>query len=370
MRLMMTGDLVLETPGASRFFTDVRAFLKQADVLIGHVETPHTTRGAESFGDVPAPASPPENLVALGEAGFTIATLAGNHVHDRGAEGIADTIAHLGAQGIAAAGAGQTLSTAREPALAEVAARKVAVLAYNCVGPAAGWAAANHAGCAYIKVISHYEPEGANPGGPPKIYTFADPDTVEAMQRDVAAAKANADVLVVAFHKGLVHTPAKLAMYERPVAKAAIDAGADIVIGHHAHILRGVEVYRDKPIFHGLGNFVTVTTALNIEGNDNPARLAWAKRRRELFGFTPDPEYPLYPFHPESKNLIVADCILGADGKLSPGFSPLWMQPTAAPQPLGRSAKGQEVVDYVARITREAGLKADFAWDGDRVVFG
>lgn len=367
---MMTGDLVLEAPDASRFFADARAFLKQADVLIGHVETPHTTRGAESVGDVPAPASPPENLAALGEAGFKIATLAGNHIHDRGAEGVADTIAHLAAQGVVATGAGLTLSAAREPARVAAKGREVAVLAYNCVGPAAGWAAPNRAGCAYVKIISHYEPEGANPGGPPKVYTFADPDNVEAMQANVAAAKANADVLVVAFHKGLVHTPAKLAMYERPVARAAIDAGADIVVGHHAHILRGVEIYRGKPIFHGLGNFVTATTALNIEGNDNPARLAWAKRRRELFGFTPDPDYPLYPFHPEAKNVIVADCIFGADGTLSPGFSPLWMQPNAAPLPLGRSAKGQEVVDYVARITREAGLKAEFAWDGDRVVFG
>jgi poly-gamma-glutamate capsule biosynthesis protein CapA/YwtB (metallophosphatase superfamily) len=50
------------------------------------------------------------------------------------------------------------------------------------------------------------------------------------------------------------HTPAALAMYERPPAKAGIDAGADIVVGHHAHILRGIEVYKDRPIYHGLGD--------------------------------------------------------------------------------------------------------------------
>jgi len=52
------------------------------------------------------------------------------------------------------------------------------------------------------------------------------------------------DVLIVALHKGIGHTPAALAMYERPLAKAAIDAGADIVVGHHAHILRGIELYK------------------------------------------------------------------------------------------------------------------------------
>lgn len=366
---MITGDLVLEEPDACLLFNDASSLLRQADVLIGHVETPHTNRGKEATGDIPAPGSPPENLRALADNNFSVATLAGNHIHDRGPEGIADTIETLRMHGIASAGAGANLAAARAPARVAHGAQEVAVLSYNCVGPSAGWAGAHHAGCAYIKVISHYEPEGANPGGPPKAYTFNDFASVAAMQADVAAAKAGGAVVVVYFHKGLVHVPAKLAMYERPLTHAAIEAGADIVAGCHAHIPRGVEIHRGKPIFHGLGNFVTVTRALSIEGNDHPERLAWAKRRRELFGFTPDPDYPLYPFHPESKNVIVADCMIGEDGSIQPGLSPLWMQPTGAPLPLGRSPKGQDVLDYVTHITREAGLKADFAWEGDRIVF-
>ena len=96
------------------------------------------------------------------------------------------------------------------------------------------------------------------------------------MQADIEALRAQVDVLTVAFHKGVAHTPALLAMYERKVAKAAIEAGADIIVGHHAHILRGIEIYKGKPIFHGLGNFVTVTRALNVKNNASPARLAWA----------------------------------------------------------------------------------------------
>ena len=368
-KLYMTGDLVLDEPNADFFFDPARATLAEADVLIGHVEVPHTTRGTESIGDIPAPASDPENLRAVGRAGFHMASLAGNHIHDRGGEGIADTIANLSEQGVVAAGAGLTLAEARQPALTVRAGKRIGLLSYNCVGPREGWAGPKNAGCAYLKIISHYEPEGANPGGPPKVYTFADPATVEAMQSDIETLRAQVDVLVVALHKGVVHTPAHVAMYETAVSRAAIDAGADIVIGHHAHITRGVEIWRGKPIFHGLGNFVTVTRALSVEGNESPERRAWAERRKVLFGFEPDPDYPLYPFHPESKNGMVAACHIADDGTISPGFRPFWMLPTGQPQPLGNDAQGRAVADYIADITRRAGFKTRFEWDGDRVVF-
>jgi poly-gamma-glutamate capsule biosynthesis protein CapA/YwtB (metallophosphatase superfamily) len=369
LRIMMVGDLVLDEPQPDRFFDDARPVLKSADVLIGHVEVPHTTRGKESVGDVPAPGSDPANLAALKNAGFHLASLAGNHVHDRGAEGIADTIATLKSHGIDTSGAGPTLADARKPAFFETKGRRVALLSYNCVGPRQGWASSSQSGCAHVRVISHYEMEAANPGGPPEAFTFPTPETIEAMQADIEAARRSADIAIVSLHKGLVHQPAKLAMYERPVARAAIDAGADIVFGHHAHILKGVEVWRGKPIFHGLGNFVTVTRALNIEGNDSPARRAWAIKRRELFGFAPLPDYPLYPFHPEARNAMIAVCDVDASGQVSPGFIPCWMQPSAAPLPLGRDAKGEEVAHYVEDVSKRAGLRTQFTWDGERVVF-
>jgi poly-gamma-glutamate capsule biosynthesis protein CapA/YwtB (metallophosphatase superfamily) len=368
--LLMVGDIVLDEPDPDSFFDPSRAILRGADVLVGHVETPYTTRGRELQSDVPAEAADPAKIAALGRAGFRIATLAGNHVFDRGAEGIEDTVAALRGQDIVSCGAGPTLDEARRAAVVARAGRCVGVLSYNCVGPRDSWAGPAKAGCAYVHILTHYEAEGANPGGPPKVYTFAEPSTVEAMQADVERLRGEVDLAVVAFHKGVVHTPAHIAMYERPLARAAVEAGADVVIGHHAHILRGVEVYRGKPIFHGLGNFVVVTRALNVEDNAHPARLAWAKRRREVFGFTPDPDYPTYPFHPEAKNAMIAACTVAADGTVSPGFLPCWIRPDGAPEVLGRSDKGQAVLDYVIGISRAAGLTTDFAWDGDRVVFG
>jgi poly-gamma-glutamate synthesis protein (capsule biosynthesis protein) len=366
VRIFIVGDIVLDEPQADRFFDLARETLRGADVLIGHVEVPHTTRGIESRGDVPAPASAPENLEALGRAGFHVATLGGNHIHDRGAEGIADTIANLTAQGVAVCGAGEDLVAARTPAVVTRGGRSVAVLSYNCVGPKAGWAGERRSGCAYVHVLTHYELEGANPGGPPKIYSFCDPDTLEAMQDDVAAAKLLHDVVVVSLHKGLVHTPSKLAMYERPLARAAVDAGADIVAGCHAHILRGIEIYKDRPIFHGLGNFVVVTRALTVEGNASPERRAWARRRQELFGFTPDPEYPLYPFHPEAKNAMIAVCDADGGG-VDAGFIPCWVHPAGQIEPLARSEQGEAVRRYVADITAREGFKVRCEWAGDLV---
>jgi hypothetical protein len=281
---------------------------------------------------------------------------------------VADTVAGLREQGVVPFGAGADLTAARAPAILERGGLRFGFLSYNCVGPQLSWAAADKAGCAYVHVMSHYEPQGANPGGPPLAYTFAVPDTVDAMQADIDALRARVDVLVVALHKGLVHVPAQLAMYERPVARAAIEAGADIVVGHHPHIARGIEFYKGRPIYHGLGNFVTVTRALNVEGNDHPVRLAWAERRRKLFGFTPDPSMPNYPFHPESRNTMIADCRIGPDGQVSAGLRPCWIGDDGAPRVLGPGAQGQGVVDYLAGIGRAAGMHTDYEWQGERVV--
>jgi poly-gamma-glutamate synthesis protein (capsule biosynthesis protein) len=189
------------------------------------------------------------------------------------------------------------------------------------------------------------------------------------MLTDVEKLRREVEVLIVAFHKGIGHTPAVLAMYERPLAKAAIDAGADIVVGHHAHILRGIEIYKRRPIYHGLGNFVTVTRALNIEANPSLKRLEWARRRRELFGFEPDPNYPTYPFHPEARNAMIAVCEIGADGVRKAGFIPCWVNPEGQPEICGDDARGRAVASYVEQITRKAGLRADFEWDGGWIRF-
>lgn len=360
--LMMVGDLILDEPEPDSFFETSKATLLACDVAIGHVEVPHTLRGSEQSTDVPAPPANPEHLSTLQRVGFHIATLAGNHIADSGPNGIEDTISTLQSLGIECTGAGMSLGNARRPAVLTRKGTRVGVLSYNCVGPKESWATSKKAGCAFVKVLTHYELDHASPGGPPNIYTFPAPESVEQMEADITLLKARCDVAVVALHKGVGHTPSKIEAYERAISKAAIDAGADVVIGHHAHILRGVEIYKNKPIYHGLGNFVCVTRALSITENDSPERLAWAKRREKLFGFSPDPKMPTYPFHPESRNTAIAVCKANALGLIEFGLIPCYIDEKARPTPLTRESGGQKIIDYIASISASAGLKTYFEW--------
>ena len=369
LTLQMTGDLILDEPNPDALFDLARHQLQACDVLVGHVEVPHTARGVETHFDVPAPASDPANLATLQRAGFHVATLAGNHIADAGPYGVEDTIAELHRLGIATTGAGMNLTEARQPAIVERQGLRLGFLSYNCVGPRESWAGRNRAGCAYVHVLTHYELDHASPGGPPTVYTFAEPNTLEAMAADIEALRQEVDVLMVALHKGLGHTPATVGMYERQIAKTAIDAGADVVVGHHAHILQGMEVYKDRPIFHGLGNFAIATKALNIDGNSSPERRAWAERRRKLFGFEPDPEYTTYPFHPEAKNAILAYCEVDRNGVRTAGYRPCFVNRHSQPEVLANDERGQGVARYVQDISARAGLNAAFEWTGDRVQF-
>lgn len=365
--LLMVGDLILDEPDPDSMFDPSRAVLRAGDLVIGHVEVPHTRRGSENSTDVPAPPADPDHLRALANAGFHVATLAGNHMADAGPAGIEDTVATLRGLGLATTGAGSDLAAARTAAVVERGGRRVGVLSYNCVGPRDSWATSKRPGCAYVKVLTHYELDHASPGGPPTIYTFAAPESLQAMADDIVQLRARADTVVVALHKGVGHTPARIEMYETAVARAAVDAGADIVVGHHAHILRGIEFHRGKPIYHGLGNFVCTTRALSVAANDSPERLAWARRREKLFGFAPDPAMPTYPFHPESRHTAIARCTVGADGGVEAGFIPCWIDSQARPVPLTRATGAQRVVDYIASISAAAGLSLHLEWQDDWV---
>ncbi len=366
--VLSVGDLILDEPEPRSFFAPAEPVLQAGDVVIGHVEVPHSTATASPSTDVPAPPADPAALAALPAAGFSVVTLAGNHIYDAGDAGVIDTVASAHAVGLVPTGAGATLDEARAPAVVSCGGVRIGVLSYNCVGPRESWATSRKPGCAYVHVLTHYELDHASPGGPPKIYTFADPDSLERMAHDVAALRKAVDVVAVSFHKGVGHTPVTVAMYERPVARAAIDAGADMVFGHHAHIMRGIETHRGRPIFHGLGNFVTVTRALTPSGQGVAELQDWARRRTALYGFAPDPAMPHYPFHPESRNTVIALCRVDRTGVVEAGFIPCWIDDQGRPCPVSRGEGGQQVADYVARISREAGLGGEFAWHGDEVL--
>ena len=358
--LLFAGDLVLDEPRPDHWLSGIAPALQAADIAIGHLEVPHTRRDSVMRSDVPAPGADPAHLPALARAGFHAVSLAGNHIADCGAGGIADTVAALDAAGIAHSGAGANLSAARAPCVIERGSRRVALLSYNCVGPEESWAGATSAGCAFIRIDTR---DGSRiaPAAP---LERADPASLADVAADIAGARVGHSLVVVALHKGVVHTRARLAPYERAVARAAIDAGADVVVGHHAHIVRGIELHRGKPIFHGLGNGCVVTRALTADSRD-PARAAWALRRQQLFGFTPDPAYPLAPFHPEAVNAMLARVRLGDDGTLRAGIIPVHVEAPGRPR-LADATEARAIARYIELITAEAGLDPiSFQWEAD-----
>lgn len=347
--IAVAGDLVLDEPDAGYWLSGIAPALMEADLAIGHLEVPHTRRGQELTGDVPAPGAAPENLAAVAGAGFSMLSLAGNHIADCGPEGIEDTIAGLDAFGISHAGAGPDLAAARRAAWFETGSFRVALLSYNCVGPEAGWAAPGRAGAAYLRLAT----SDGSPVAPAAPIEAVEEEALATLAADIAAVRERADVLLVAMHKGIVHVPARLAPYERPLAHAAIEAGADAVLGHHAHIVKGIEFHRGRPIFHGLGNACVVTSALSPD-QDHPARAEWAEKRKRLFGFEPDRAYRLAPFHPEAVNAFVGR-IVWQHGEPRVRIVPVHVEPPGRPT-LAQGERRREIWGYVEQITVAGGL--------------
>jgi poly-gamma-glutamate synthesis protein (capsule biosynthesis protein) len=360
LELVFAGDLVLDEPDPDHWLSGIAPALRAADVAIGHLEVPHTRQLSRLHSDVPAPGADPSHVPALARAGFHAVSLAGNHIADCGAEGIADTLAALDAAGIAHSGAGADLSRARAPCRVERGARRIALLSYNCVGPEEAWASDTRAGCAYVRVATR---DGSRiaPAAP---LERVDASSLAEFQDDIARARATHSLVLVALHKGVVHTRARLAPYERAVAHAAIEAGADAVLGHHAHIVRGIELHRGKPIFHGLGNGCVVTRALSPDTRD-PARAAWALRRQQLFGFQPDPDYHLAPFHPEATDAMLGRMRLGDDGSIRAGIVPVRVDAPGRPR-IASATEARSILEYVQSIGVEAGLDAiTFEFEGE-----
>ncbi len=346
--LMAVGDLILGLPDPESFFTSVAPVLKSADVVMGQGETPYTKSQFRALF-TPASAPDPDNMRALTSSGFNVITMASNLMWNYGAPGIEDTITWLRNHDIATVGAGMNLEEARRPAILERKGTKVGILDYNCAGPKETWAYADKPGCAYVQIITSYE-VGHSPGGPAIVHSWAEPGSLEAMKKDIRQLRPLCDVLVVCLHKGLLMTPVRLAEYEQPVSYAAIDAGADLIISHHAHMLRGIEFYQGKAIFHGLCDFVMVYP----HPPPKPGSLASSRRG--------------YTIPPEAKQTIIAKCVI-ENGHLSRiGYLPCLKDDQGKPELLKNDERGQEVFQYMAKITREEGLNARYEWFENEVI--
>jgi poly-gamma-glutamate synthesis protein (capsule biosynthesis protein) len=207
----------------------------------------------------------PELAAEFVAANIDVVTLANNHTMDFGTEGMRETRRAIGAIGLPGVGAGENVAEALTPVILGSAPVRTAFLGLSATLPAGAAAAANRGGVAPLRVRTDYvlDPVIAaeEPAMAPFVHTVVSEADLERACAAVAAAKRGAELVVVALHWGVSTglVPAVqgwLATYQQPVAHRLIDAGADAIIGHHPHVLQGVESYRGRPIFYSLGNLL------------------------------------------------------------------------------------------------------------------
>jgi poly-gamma-glutamate synthesis protein (capsule biosynthesis protein) len=218
---------LMEQHGAMYPFELVAPLLQDADLTIANLENTLTERGEEQVKAYVFRA-PPRFASGLVEAGVDAVSLGNNHAADYGPTGLQDTLDALDAVGLPYAGAGMNEAHARRPAFFSIDGQRVALLSYTDVMENT-FATADSHGVALA--------------------------TTDVIAADVGAAKSEADIVIVALHSGIEYTDAPQPN-QQSLARAAIDAGAALVIGHHPHTLQGVERYGDGLILYSLGNFV------------------------------------------------------------------------------------------------------------------
>ncbi|MFC4855912.1 CapA family protein [Actinophytocola glycyrrhizae] len=363
--LYAVGDLGPERDDPASLFTRVREELRGGDIVFGQLEMNLTRRGTRMPQARHTARCDPRAAADLRDAGFTVLSWAGNHCMDWGPEGFHDTIDALTDAGITVAGVGADLTAARAPRLVEHDGTTVAFLAYCSILPAGYWATGNRPGCAPLRAHTHYEQiEPDQPGTPARVHTYAHREDLAALLDDVRRARELADVVVLSMHWGVHFVPAVLADYQREVAHAAVDAGADLVLGHHAHILKGVEVYRGKAIFYSLGNF-----AMDLPMTaEHAARPSFRELLRLHPGWEPDLD-STYNFPPDSRKTVLVRCAIERGEITSVGFSPADISRRSVPELLSPAdPRFTDVVDYLAAAGADQGLDTVFTVEGDHVL--
>lgn len=364
--ILATGDIAPDREDADTCFAATRDLLQSADLAFGQLETSFAERGTRLPQARHAVLTKPEAAAALGRAGYDVISFAGNHCLDWGNGAFFETIENLEAAGVAVVGVGKDIAAARKPVISVLAdGTRIATLAYSSILPMSYWADERRPGCAPMRAHTIYEQiEHDQPGTPPRIHSYPHRDDLAAMEADIRAAKQQADLVLVSHHWGIHFVRATIADYQRDVARAAIRAGADAILGHHAHILKGMEMIEGKPVYYSLCNFA-------CDLRMDPVHAA-SKSFREIQALAEDwiPDFDsLYNFPAAARMSMIARLEVRGGRIAEAGFIPLWIDRDAVPRPIApEDPRFDEVIDYMTAVTGEAGLNACYRRSGDRVV--
>ena len=254
MRIVLLGDVMLGRLVDRRLaaappeypWGDTLPLLRSADALMANLECVIADRGEPRPGKTFTFRSSAAHVAVLTAARVTAVSLANNHSMDYGPLALQDCLALLADHGIGSAGAGLSIEAARRPAEFGASGVRVACLAFTDNEPA--WEAGPHPG-------THYVP--LDPGDPRFGRLLA----------DIAETKRRSDVLVVSGHWGPNWGYAPLKEHVR-AAHLFVDEGADVVCGHSPHVVRGIELYRGRPILYSCGDFIDDYAVDTVERND------------------------------------------------------------------------------------------------------
>ncbi|WP_427129193.1 CapA family protein [Pseudarthrobacter sp. S9] len=255
MQIAMLGDVMLgrlvnqhlKTTGPGYPWGDTLAVLRQADVRFANLECVLAAGGEPEPGKVFHFRSDLNNVGSLLAAGIDVVSLANNHVLDFGEDAFREMLPALDDNGILHAGAGPDRDAARQPAVRRVGTAAVGFIAFTDNQP--DWEATDTSpGIYYVPV--------------------ADADRRVAELLDlVRGTRARVQLLIVSAHWG-PNWGSGVPSGHRDLARVLIDAGADVVFGHSAHIFRGVGLHRNRPIIYSAGDFVDDYAVDPVERND------------------------------------------------------------------------------------------------------
>jgi len=221
-------DMMVAHQDYSFPFAKMKAVLNKADLVFGNLEGPISNRGT-SAGHLYSFRADPAATTGLKEAGFDVLSVANNHVFDYGLPAFSDTLNNLKNAGLNYVGGGQNFSEAHRGFYEEINGVKITILAYTDLLPKSAAASDIQAGFAYLDL--------------------------KQMAQDIKLAKSKSDLVIVSFHFGREYE-IKSNEQQKIAARAAIDAGADLIVGHHPHVVQEISKYKNVPIAYSLGNFV------------------------------------------------------------------------------------------------------------------
>lgn len=356
----MVGDVLVDRDDPDAAFALVHDCLNDGELLFGNCETAYSDtleRPPATFYSV---TSPPTNVVALEHVGFDVMACANNHILDGGHAGMFETRRHLREHGVAPVGVGASEAEAWEPVVAIAGGLRVAFVAFASMFPHGGEARGDWPGMAAVRGHNVYLdpiPNNWTPGAIPQVTSYPNRHDVAMLERSIEAAKAAADLVVVSAHWGDWTRSGVLTDHELELARVAIDAGADIVAGHHHHLLRGVEWYRGKPILYGLGHFIfDLQRLIEFMGHDAFPTIA-DPDDDDYHGVAHRPGWPLLPLHPDSRMTVVAWAEIDADRACRVGVLPCLLNPEGQAVPYAAdSPEGARVIEYLMWTCEVAGL--------------